>query len=559
MSSLSFVAISMQTTHLDPATVSQAAYLKMVDGQITRLDNIFIIPPTSEAGTDGPSDAVPWSEALSQLGMVIGKLPIVSYYRDADKEIFQAASRRSGTELPHFQWLDCRALARELLPDLPDHQPSTVLKALDIYDEHADSGTVEQTAQIVLKLAEHHAATTLTELWGDLYDQPDDLLDLEANLTGPPSPETKLPAEDAEDQHGSVDARLLMTVSTEDQPLPPPPQNPEDAGMQSLDELAAETGPAAEHPTGMEATSVAISESSGLPTQDSSVPADSRSDSNNGIAPELDAVEEGTEDLGDSTAQSVIESENLEQPEFLKVTDPIEPHDNEISEPHNNPTAFETTAPEASEANEANEQLHDPGPVELEGTDERDQPSEPQAPDSKADQLPLAVEDEPATIGETSSPAGGADSEPDAGQDEPAETDSEDSAEISPPQPAATTKPFDPVYQVVTPAPVPRPGGARSSSSTRTDRAEVNSQPSPAHESRKSAARTGRMWGILGIIVFGLLTIVGAILTVMATMLFFTANSLLLETKIAGVILTGAITLLSLLMTTLSYRTYRRK
>ena len=60
-------------------------------------------------------------------------------------------------------------------------------------------------------------------------------------------------------------------------------------------------------------------------------------------------------------------------------------------------------------------------------------------------------------------------------------------------------------------------------------------------------------------VVFGLLTLVGAILTVMATMLFFTANNLLMETKIAGVVLTSAITLLSVLMATLSYRLYRRK
>ena len=182
MSSLSFVALSMQTTHLDPATVSQAAYLKMVDGQVTRLDNISIIPPTLEAGADSSPNAVHWSEALSQLGMVVGRLPIVSYYRDADKEIFQASSRRSGTKVPSFRWLDCRALARQLLPDLPDHQPSTVLKALGLYEDHADGGTVEQTAQIVLKLAADHAASTLKQLWGDLYDQPADLLDLEATL-----------------------------------------------------------------------------------------------------------------------------------------------------------------------------------------------------------------------------------------------------------------------------------------------------------------------------------------------------------------------------------------
>ena len=64
---------------------------------------------------------------------------------------------------------------------------------------------------------------------------------------------------------------------------------------------------------------------------------------------------------------------------------------------------------------------------------------------------------------------------------------------------------------------------------------------------------------MVGMIVFGLLTLVGAILTVMATLAFFTANNILMETKVTGVVLTSAIALLSLLMATMSYRMYRRK
>lgn len=71
-------------------------------------------------------------------------------------------------------------------------------------------------------------------------------------------------------------------------------------------------------------------------------------------------------------------------------------------------------------------------------------------------------------------------------------------------------------------------------------------------------SRTLRTLGFMGLFGFGLLTIVGIVLTIMAVMLFFTDNALLLETKIAGVVLTAAITLLSLLMTIISYQSFRK-
>lgn len=555
MSSLSFVALSMQTTHLDPATVSQAAYLKMVDGQVTRLDNIFIIPPTVEAGVQSPPHTVTWSEALSQLGMVIGKLPIVSYYRDADKEIFQAASRRSGTELPHFQWLDCRALTRELLPDLPDHQPSTVLKALGLYEEHADGGTVEQTAQIVLKLAEDHAASTVKELWEDLYDQPDDLLDLEATLTGLSAPETVPPAEDVDGGHESVEMSVLPTADMESEPLPLQSQSPADTGGQAPDELTAETDIAAESTTGTESTNADKAASSETPEEESYESKESRQHSDSALASDADA---GAEDLGDSTAQSVIASENLEQPEFLKVPDMVEPHQDELSNLQVETTVSETVV----ETSETVESVPEAEPVEVEVGEEQDEISPPDAPepqtvDPQADQLPPAVHDESAPHDEAVSSSGEMASQSHTRDDEPAESNRLALTETAPPQPSATTKPFDPVYQVITPAAVPRSGKEGPATSATTVVVEADSRPSAAHGSRK--AGTGRLWGILGMVVFGLLTLVGAILTVMATMLFFTANNLLMETKIAGVVLTSAITLLSVLMATLSYRLYRRK
>src|SRR5699024_2053360 len=200
MSALSFVALELQTTHLDPASVSQASYVKLVNGNITRTDTLSVTPPTTNEDLDPTSGqaSLTWNQALSQLTMMVGQLPVVSYYRDADKEVFQAASRHIGEIPPILHWLDCRELARKYLPDLPEFQLSTVLKSLDLYDEYGDSNSVEQTTQIVVELARLHKATSVEQLWAELYDQPDQLLGLdtgldEVNFLADPTPDSKQP------------------------------------------------------------------------------------------------------------------------------------------------------------------------------------------------------------------------------------------------------------------------------------------------------------------------------------------------------------------------------
>src|SRR5699024_4291302 len=79
-------------------------------------------------------------------------------------------------------------------------------------------------------------------------------------------------------------------------------------------------------------------------------------------------------------------------------------------------------------------------------------------------------------------------------------------------------------------------------------------EPEPQKPKKSSAIRALGFFGVFG---FGLLTVVEVVLTVMATKLFFTANSLKLETRIAVVILTGAIRLLSLLMTVMRFKSFR--
>src|SRR5699024_11648610 len=112
-----------------------------------------------------------WAEAVSQLTMIVGALPVVSYYRDADKEVFQAASQQVGKTPPEFHWLDCRELAKKYLPDLPEFQLSTVLQALGLFDEYGNSNSVEQTSQIVMELARRHDVDSAKERQGGPWDQ----------------------------------------------------------------------------------------------------------------------------------------------------------------------------------------------------------------------------------------------------------------------------------------------------------------------------------------------------------------------------------------------------
>ncbi|MDN6498832.1 MAG: hypothetical protein L0K44_03625 [Yaniella sp.] len=116
MSVLSFVTLELQTTHLDPASVSQASYVKLVNGNLTLVDSWPVIPPTAsgDAVNESAQQTKTWGEAVSQLTMMVGTLPVVSYYRDADKEVFQAASQHVGKTPPEFHWLDCRELAKNI-------------------------------------------------------------------------------------------------------------------------------------------------------------------------------------------------------------------------------------------------------------------------------------------------------------------------------------------------------------------------------------------------------------------------------------------------------------
>lgn len=483
MSTLSFVALELQTTHLDPASVSQASYVKLVNGNITLVDSWPVIPPTVQDVPDQTAgDGIKtWREALSQLNMMVGQLPIVSYYRDADKEVFQSASRHIGETVPEFHWLDCRELAKTYLPDLPEFQLSTVLTALDLSDEYGDSDSVEQTAQIVVELARRENAATVEELWGDLYTQPDKRLGMDAGLEG-------------------LNFGAAATTMNPDR------TNDSEHDPETQDDTAAD------HEDGAEP------------------PADT-------------AFTEQAEEPDDTTDDSVerVEEQHTEAPHGTDETETLESGQAEATpEPQHQPLAQEVEiSPEATQ----------------------DSMTEQEAPEHETE---TSVDDEqrgPDTIGTEDSPPESAEPMAAPLEHSPTEyesiTASEQHAQSMQYTPAeAHEHPAGAVTTGISTEPAPNVPGDIQTTAPTPEAVDVPERTVREHPGPKKSTAL-RVLGFLGVFGFGLLTVVGLVLTIMAAMLFFTENSLLLETKIAGVILTGAICLLSLLLTIISFRSFR--
>lgn len=481
MSTLSFVALELQTTHLDPASVSQASYVKLVNGNITLVDSWPVIPPTVQ---DAPDQTIgdgikTWHEALSQLNMMVGQLPVVSYYRDADKEVFQSASRHIGEAVPEFHWLDCRELAKTYLPDLPEFQLSTVLTALDLSDEYGDSDSVEQTTQIVVELARRENAATVEELWGDLYNQPDKTLGMDAGLEGlnfgtaatttNPDRTNESAPETIDDTAANHEAEAEPSAHTAFNEQAEEPDNTTDDRVERVEKQHTE----APHST-EETETLAFGQAEAA------------------LEPQHQPLAQEAETPPDLTQDSMAEQEAPEHETKTSVDDKhpapdtISTEDSppEYAEPMATPLEYPSTEHESTAASHQHDQGIHYTPAE-------------------ADEHPAAD----VTTGTLSEPA--------------------PNVPVDIRTAASTSEAFD--------AP------------ERTVREHQGPQKSTAL----------RVLGFLGVFGFGLLTVVGLVLTIMAVMLFFTDNNLLLETKIAGVILTGAICLLSVLLTIISFRSFR--
>ena len=478
MSALSFVALELQTTHLDPASVSQASYVKIVNGNITRTDALSITPPTLNDDLDSTSaeTSLTWAQALSQLTMMVGQLPVVSYYRDADKEVFQAASRHIEATPPDLHWLDCRELARKYLPDLPEFQLSTVLKSLDLYDEYADSDSVEQTTQIVFELARQHEATSVEELWGELYDQPDKLLGLGAGVEAAGLSYSVGGLDEPNETFASdPDAEIADSETVEfgnDDNVASKVDAPDLEGSETLAQAAVEEHEQQDGVAPDEAMEEAAVTAKAQELTESSVNFESFVEDDE---PQVFGTDQEPQDpaLADSTEQQLVPEELVEAPIELD-------HDAGFADEQ----SITTTATEDAVSQDQIKEYSDLKSSHREPTDVLDPSEASVAPTIGSVEIAQA-EEHPVELAETATAVS---------------------------QTASTAK------------------------------------QSP----------TLRTLGFIGLFGFGLLTIVGIVLTIMAVMLFFTDNALLLETKIAGVVLTAAVTLLSLLMTTISYQSFRK-
>ncbi|MDN6520608.1 MAG: hypothetical protein L0K46_06520, partial [Yaniella sp.] len=60
------MTLELQTTHLDPASVSQASYVKLVNGNLTLVDSWPVIPPTAsgDAVNESAQQTKTWGEAV---------------------------------------------------------------------------------------------------------------------------------------------------------------------------------------------------------------------------------------------------------------------------------------------------------------------------------------------------------------------------------------------------------------------------------------------------------------------------------------------------------------
>lgn len=598
MSKLSFVALSLQTTHLDPASVSKVSYVKLVDGNITRQDDVPIIPPTSKkkvADEEAELSLTSWDDALEKLGMMIGKLPIVSYYRDADKEIFHAASGYLNVDPLRLHWLDCRELARHLLPDLPDVQLSTVLKTLDLFDDYADSSAVEQTAQIVIALAQRQGATTVAELWGELYDHPEDFLGLDSTFEGAAESGSSTHDDEVIDAPSAAEvlpfaatAGALSHAQSEEKPtsdedgLPEEPSGEhiddepiptqDDYPVQESDEAFETTEahgdsldeqPAADIDIAQPLVAPPVTDAEELPVFLQEPTQDEQADRQ----PEPTQIDETPEHAPElATAAASIDAPDHDGEDSAEAVDlGLDQDAHSVEAPETDDDIFQAAVQKSRTSKT------DLPPLRLDTSSEPlAQVDEAALADSENDHAlePRDAAGQPAFLKESSSDeheAHDVDAEETEQAEHAAAVPDEGPSERSQ-EPPASAEPQETVASVISPAPlVAPPVSIRAEASdasvleTHTVQAIKVSERPRVEEPTARTSNTNRIFGFVGLFLFGVLTIIGVVLVVMAVMLFFTENSLMLETKIAGVILTVAIALLSLLMTNVSYRSFRKK
>ena len=182
-----FVAVDVETTGLEPATdriIEVAAVWFRPDGNggFTPADSLVslvnpgieVTPRSQELtgiSTDMLRDAPEPLEILEQLVRFIGQRPVVAHNAFFDLAFLRYEGFRTRKENdPRLKFnpalIDTLALARAMLPDLPNHKLNTVTAHLDIrLDQHHRAGAdAEACGMIFARLFAKSGAETLEEL-----------------------------------------------------------------------------------------------------------------------------------------------------------------------------------------------------------------------------------------------------------------------------------------------------------------------------------------------------------------------------------------------------------
>lgn len=185
--SLDFVAIDFETANNNPASICQIGAVKFRDGEPVdsfaslvkpheRL-NLFEYEKHTELHHITKSDileAPEWPEVLGRFeSYFVEDLPLVAHRAaNADAKMMREDCILYRMPMLENGWIDTWALAKELLPNLPNHRYKTICKhfGIDMGSYHQAVDDANGAGQIPLKLAQSAHADDFEALeyaWND--------------------------------------------------------------------------------------------------------------------------------------------------------------------------------------------------------------------------------------------------------------------------------------------------------------------------------------------------------------------------------------------------------
>ena len=157
---MNFTAIDFETANADRVSACQLGLVKVIDGQIVKEANLLIKPigPYEWRNTDvhGLTDIdtrdSPRFDSIYQHIKDIFNYPIVAYSA-FDKSVLNALNEHYDLGF-EFDYFDCCKKAKELLPELRNHQLKTLARHYNLgsFRHHDGLEDARVCAQIYLRL-----------------------------------------------------------------------------------------------------------------------------------------------------------------------------------------------------------------------------------------------------------------------------------------------------------------------------------------------------------------------------------------------------------------------